>query len=748
MPTQHITTRAFALSVAALAVQGFVHAQNTSISEEPNVLSEVRVLGTAEDVARQALGSSVITAEDIARSPVSNDMAEIIRTMPGVNLTGASSSGSYGNQRQIDLRGMGPENTLILINGKPVQSREAALMRRSGERDTRGDTNWVPAEQIERIEVIRGPAAARYGSGAAGGVINIITKKPDDKFSGSVTSYYQHTEDSDEGNSKRLGFNLSGPMAENLSFRLYGNIAKTEADFYGINGLGNYGLPLAAGREGNRNRDINALIRWDLTPSQFLELETGFSRQGNIYVGESPGSAGNQAAADTIMALIGEEVRRTYRRHTSITHHANIENLGKVKTTIQYEGTDTSNCLKAGSGGPEGTCQTPLAFSKSKLESYYFNTELNAPSNFFDIAQMVTYGFEYRDQKLDDPESIRNVPAGVTQLDKNSKVMKSKNFAAYIENNIALTDNFILTPGARLDHSDKFGNNWTPSLNADYQISDNFNLKGGIARVFKTPNLYQSNPDYWYNTNGMGCPLGVQGPCYIQGNPNLSPEVSLNKEIGAAWDSHTGWTASLTYFRNDYKNKIVADMGSSGAGSVVPIPGAGNAQRYQWFNSGKAIVEGIEGSLNIPLLGINGNKLKLINNFTWMKKNHTKENNQPLSIIPKYTINSTLDWTATQKLSAQLKLTVYGRQIPRKHSPTNSNSANPIPAESLEQIGTYSLFGVGMNYNVSKNLRIGAGISNLLDKQFKREGRQTSSAGAFTYNQPGRAYYLTATASF
>ena len=83
------------------------------------VLGETRVLGTAAEELKQAPGVSIITAEDIKKRPPTNDLSEIIRREPGVNLTGNSSSGSRGNNRQIDLRGMGPENTLILIDGKP-----------------------------------------------------------------------------------------------------------------------------------------------------------------------------------------------------------------------------------------------------------------------------------------------------------------------------------------------------------------------------------------------------------------------------------------------------------------------------------------------------------------------------------------------------------------------------------------------------------------------------------------------------
>ena len=155
---------------------------------------EMVVHATAEQELKQQPGVSIITAEDIKKEPPVNDLSAIIRKMPGVNLTGNSASGSRGNNRQIDIRGMGPENTLIMIDGVPVTSRNAVRYSWRGERDTRGDSNWVPAEMVERIEVIRGPAAARYGSGAAGGVVNIITKRPTNDWHGALSLYTNQPE--------------------------------------------------------------------------------------------------------------------------------------------------------------------------------------------------------------------------------------------------------------------------------------------------------------------------------------------------------------------------------------------------------------------------------------------------------------------------------------------------------------------------------------------------------------------------
>ncbi|CCK02838.1 Outer Membrane Siderophore Receptor IroN [Cronobacter sakazakii 701] len=145
-----------ALTVASLLGGGTSFTQAAEMNDGDVMV----VQATAEQALKQQPGVSIITAEDIEKDPPVNDLSDIIRKMPGVNLTGNSASGSRGNNRQIDIRGMGPENTLILVDGVPVSSRNAVRYSWRGERDTRGDTNWVPAEMVERIEVLRGPAAA------------------------------------------------------------------------------------------------------------------------------------------------------------------------------------------------------------------------------------------------------------------------------------------------------------------------------------------------------------------------------------------------------------------------------------------------------------------------------------------------------------------------------------------------------------------------------------------------------------
>ena len=300
------TNTAFPLAPLTIIIASFFSAE--SLAEEAEQDTETMVVySTAEEALKQQPGVSIITADDIAKEPPVNDLSEIIRKMPGVNLTGNSASGSRGNNRQIDVRGMGPENTLILIDAQlPVTSRNSVRYSWRGERDTRGDSNWVPAEMVERIEVLRGPAAARYGSGAAGGVVNIITKRPTNDWHGSLSFFTNQPENNKEGATNRANFNLSGPLAgDALTMRLYGNINKTDADAWDINHAQNGSY--AAGREGVRNKDINALLSWKMTPQQILDFNYAYSRQGNIYAGDTQYSNGNLSPNGLVDSLYGHE---------------------------------------------------------------------------------------------------------------------------------------------------------------------------------------------------------------------------------------------------------------------------------------------------------------------------------------------------------------------------------------------------------------------------------------------------------
>lgn len=715
----------------ALFLAGMLTSPAFAAETTEKLADDESMIVTAEQELKQQPGVSTITAEDIKKNPPVNDLSDIIRKMPGVNLTGNGASGSRGNNRQIDIRGMGPENTLVMIDGVPVSSRNSVRYSWRGERDSRGDTNWVPAEMVERIEVIRGPAAARYGSGAAGGVVNIITKRPTNDWHGSLSLYTSQPENSKEGDTRRANFNLSGPLAgDALTMRLYGNLNRTDADAFNINTAENGSY--AAGREGVRNKDINTVLSWKITPLQIIDFSWGYSRQGNIYAGDTQNSNSNASTDGLVESLYGDETNRMYRQSYGIAHNG-IWDWGTSKLNFNYEKTNNTRLQEGTAGRTEGMINSDT-YATSRLESYRAGGEINFPLQLL-VDQTVTLGAEWNRDELNDPASMLAASANGVNLPGSSgdpSQRSSKNSATisslFFEDNIAATDSTEVIPGLRFDYHDQFGANWSPSLNLSQGLGDYFTLKAGIARVFKAPNLYQSTPGYLLSTRGNGCPIGLS-QCYLLGNNDLDAETSVNKEIGLEF-SNQGYVAGITWFRNDYKNKIVSGT-EPVYSSTRPVYNV-----LRWENGGKAIVEGLEGNLTIPLIA---DTLEWRSNATYMFRSESKKTGNPLSVIPEFTINSQLEWQATQDLSANINWTQYGRQKPRQNVETNIDTSSM----TTQEISPYSVFGLNVNYDISKNLRANAGINNLFDKRLYRE-----NSGASTYNEPGRAYYAGVTMSF
>ncbi|MBS4052047.1 MAG: TonB-dependent receptor plug domain-containing protein, partial [Methylomonas sp.] len=133
-------------------------------SEDIN-LPETVVTATRAETARNQLATAttVFTREDIAKRQV-RTLPELLKTAPGIDLV---EQGGYGKNTSLYMRGTNSDHILVLIDGikaGSVTSGSAAFQ-------------FIPIDQIERVEIIRGPQSSLYGSEAIGGVIQIFTRK-------------------------------------------------------------------------------------------------------------------------------------------------------------------------------------------------------------------------------------------------------------------------------------------------------------------------------------------------------------------------------------------------------------------------------------------------------------------------------------------------------------------------------------------------------------------------------------------
>ncbi|WP_439290938.1 FepA family TonB-dependent siderophore receptor [Lonepinella koalarum] len=710
--------------------------------------------------AIQSLGKTIVTSQAIEKQPAVNDVADIIRHQPGVTYNSGSATGEYGNKRQIDLRGMGAENTLILIDGKPATSRQSARYGRNNGRNTLGDSKWVPIEEIESIEVIRGTEAARYGNGAMGGVVNIKTKPITDKLKGSVTYSLNVPENSKFGTTNRATFNLSGPIIQDvLGFRLYGSWNKTKQDALDANPpqTTSTGSTYYAAREGVRNKDIAGRLSWKITPDQVLTLDASYSRQGNLYAGgdtESDTGSIDSATFD----MQGAETNRVYRQAYALTHEGKWS-WGENKTYVQFDKTVNSRFPVGLGWGTEGSWDG-RTFVDSTLENYRFNNEMIIPFEWHADHQL-TVGLEASHSKLNDPDStsfdLVNEQrrflgsVNVIGLDDGSRYSKTSasEYGLFVEDQINFRQGTVITPMIRFDYHSVSKSNWSPSLNISHDVNPYLTIKGGLARAYKAPNLYQSNPNYILTNRQNNCPVNGRsldevGSCYTVGNKDLKPETSFNKEIGFELHNEAGYKLGLTYYHNAYRNKIEADTNvlattynPSGQAKTTTGQAITTTDIYKWDNIPRATVEGLEGYLNLPLMA---DKLDFSTNFTYIRKSINKTTGNPLSLMPKYTISSTLTYQATDNLDFATTYTRYGKQLSRPNNVRYMHYVNnPVVQERL---GSYGVWGASVGYKWG-DFSVRAGVSNILNKRIN-----VTNSAASKSNEIGRAYYTTLKYSF
>lgn len=599
---------------------------------------------------------SVITREDLQRKPVQN-LKEVLKDVPGVQLTNESD-----NRQGVSIRGLGSSYTLILVDGKRVNSRNAVF------RHNDFDLSWIPAESIERIEVVRGPMSSLYGSDALGGVVNIITRKVGTQWHGTLSADTTVQEHRDRGDSGNGNFFASGPLVDDLlGVKVYGALGKRNKD-QASSASGSTGQPRI---EGYTSRNAN--VEFSLTPDKDQDITFGY------------GMDRQDRDSDTL------DKNRIERENYSLGHAGR---WGVANTELRFYGEKIENknaeTITSKNNSLDGKVVIPLG----------------------DYTQFLTFGGEYRNDKLEDAVNM-----------KNGGSVQANQYALFLEDEWHIFENLTLTGGVRMDDHENYGVNWSPRAYLVYNATDTVTVKGGWASAFKAPSLLQLSPD-WLSGS-------CRGSCNVVGNKDLKAETSESMEFGLYYAGQRGWledvTASATVFQNDIDDMItvIRTANRSLAPSYPNFAGfdASGNPIFRYYNVNKARIRGLETELGLPV----ADKLNLRLNYTYNDaRDLSNGGNKPLSELPFHTTNATLDWKPLEDWSFYLSANYKG-----KSRTVTDGNATP---------GGYTTWNTGGSYQVNKAVKIRAGVLNLTDKDLNRDD--------YSYNEDGRRYFAAVDYSF
>ena len=498
-----------------------LHAQADSDSIQSIVITATR---HAMALADAPAAMSVVTAEQIAARGADN-VFEALRGETGLSLQGRT----IGGRTALSLRGMEFRHTLFLVDGKRIGGTDGVVGHSDFEYD------WVAAEDIARIEVVRGPMSVLYGSEALGGVVNIVTRKPGDAWAYSALAEGRWGDNSLGGDGHRAAVGASGPLAQGLK------LAVSAADSH-RQALALKEDPRLTELEGRRKRDGALQLWWTPVAGHEIEVE---HREGNE---ERWAEARERSGARRIY----ESLTGIDRSHGSLAWRAAWPGAMQVQSLLRaYE-----SRVDVGNQRDNGVAALrPNNFADRIVEG-----QLSAmPTQ----GQLLTGGFESRDERLFNI----GLPGGAS---------RARHEALYAQGEFDLASALSLTAGARFDRHERFGHEWSPRLYAVWRAAPGWVVKGGAGHGFKAPSLKQISPDYRED----------EGPNTYFGNAALRPEKSDAAEIGVAWDQADFGVQAMAF------TSRVEDL-------IVPrlLRQVGSRGEYLFENIDSARFKGLEAAL-------------------------------------------------------------------------------------------------------------------------------------------------------
>jgi iron complex outermembrane receptor protein len=539
-------------------------ASQTLLAQEPNKVNEqvvevISVIGSR--VAGRSLEDLPVPVDILsAEALVNTGQTEVGRMLqviaPSFNFSSSSISDGTDVLRPATLRGLGPDQTLVLINGKRRHQASLIHINTSVGRGTAGtDMNAIPAASIKRIEVLRDGAAAQYGSDAIAGVINIILKDQSD--GGSVNVSYGENSAGD-GETTNIDISKGFALGDhgfinttlNLRDRGYSNRAGLHGScqFSGCTQLNNGDYLLGDPRESTTTRETFRI--GDADSDQIgLTVNTGYDlAEGQLYGFITYSSRDNESAAffrhnangdgnaklqdgdATIPAgflpKINTEIKDisyNFGYKTEFTNDSSIDlSYTYGDNNIDYTTRETINASYANSliytsqlmaddirlsipqeafaYGLELTLQT-LNIDYTKIFDWIF-LAVGAEFRTDEFSVKAGDEYSYRDydtDKLGNSLYATDRSAGTQGFGGTAplqSVDESRDVISfYIDTEAEVTNNLIVSLAARYDDYSGFGDSTNFKLASNWSITDNLSLRGAMSTGFRAPSMQQLYTD-------------------------------------------------------------------------------------------------------------------------------------------------------------------------------------------------------------------------------------------------------------
>jgi iron complex outermembrane receptor protein len=530
----------------------------------------------------------VLPVSEIADDAGQLDLGQLLQFIaPSFNSNRQSGSDGSDHVDAATLRGLGPDQVLVLINGKRRHSSSLVYLFGSRARGNVGtDLNTIPVAAIERIEILRDGAAAQYGSDAIAGVINIILKKA----AGLNVLLSGGAYTAGDGENGQVAVNYGVPIGNRGTLSLTGEVldrrktnrapageprvigdAQTNnliffynldvpvgdtGSFYGHGGYNDReGLAGAWYRGGVGSDDIPSRNSAQMYPDGFVPSIGTDIRDYSLAFGYRTVLAGNWSM----------DVSSTYGSNRmefliSDTLNASLATLNNGISPTEFD-----------AGGFDFTQHTTnLDFSRFYRErlrgvSLAAGLEYRRESYSIFAGEAGSYG------DFDGPGGGNAGSQGFPGFQPVDEVDANRsNTAVYVDMEFRTTDKLLLTTALRGEDYDDFGNTINGKVAFAHATSPVLNLRGSVSTGFRAPSLHQRYFSSTFTDFIAGEAADIKlAPneselAALVGIPKLKEEKSLNYSLGLTWSPRPSTEVTLDAYQIDIDDRIVLTGGFTG----------------------------------------------------------------------------------------------------------------------------------------------------------------------------------------